>query len=303
MTGEKGLQVIGAGFSKTGTKTMHKVYEILGYGVNDSQENVYAHYKEWNQVWCGTKEDGRKAIRTLFGPGNKWGYDCTVDLPANALWQTLSDEFPEAKVVLVVRDDDRWINSLLNHIEVERKQFLEMWFHRQFGPLYRFVFNQSSDPIMTYMDFFRPMLIGPEDWRFSKSNADVLLSQYRAHNAAVKALVPKEKLLVYKIGEGWEPLCKFLGKPIPDVPFPHENRMGSVIEELTNDPHYIATMKRQFLGWGLRTLMLIGAFMAYRNPTLLPDCMEQGPYQFSLADNFWPTCGYLLAFFYFFKIA
>ena len=42
MTGEKGLLLIGTGFSKTGTKTMHKVYEILGYGVNDSQENVYA---------------------------------------------------------------------------------------------------------------------------------------------------------------------------------------------------------------------------------------------------------------------
>ena len=61
------------------------------------------------------------------------------------------------------------------------------------------------------------MLIGPEDWRFSKSNADVLLSHYRAHNAAVKALVPKEKLLVYKIGDGWEPLCKFLGKPVPGI--------------------------------------------------------------------------------------
>ena len=61
------------------------------------------------------------------------------------------------------------------------------------------------------------MLIGPEDWRFSKSNADVLLSHYRAHNASVKALVPKEKLLVYRIGEGWEPICKFLGKPIPGL--------------------------------------------------------------------------------------
>ena len=61
------------------------------------------------------------------------------------------------------------------------------------------------------------MLIGPEDWRFSKSNADVLLSHYRAHNAAVQALVPKEKLLVYKIGDGWEPLCKFLGKPVPGL--------------------------------------------------------------------------------------
>lgn len=61
------------------------------------------------------------------------------------------------------------------------------------------------------------MLLGPEDSRFLNSNADILLSKYRAHNAAVKALVPKEKLLIYRIGDGWEPLCKFLGKPIPGM--------------------------------------------------------------------------------------
>ena len=54
----------------------------FGFGVSnhstDRQLNWnFSHYKEWNQVWCGTKEDGRKAIRSLFGPGNKWGYDCT----------------------------------------------------------------------------------------------------------------------------------------------------------------------------------------------------------------------------------
>ena len=62
-----------------------------------------------------------------------------------------------------------------------------------------------------------PMLLGPEDSRFSNSNADILLSKYKAHNAAVKALVPKEKLLIYRIGDGWEPLCKFLDKPIPGM--------------------------------------------------------------------------------------
>ena len=62
-----------------------------------------------------------------------------------------------------------------------------------------------------------PMLLGPEDSRFSNSNADILLSKYKAHNAAVKALVPKKKLLIYRIGDGWEPLCKFLDKPIPGM--------------------------------------------------------------------------------------
>ena len=58
--------------------------------------------------------------------------------------------------------------------------------------------------------------------------------------------------------EGWEPICKFLGKPIPDQPFPHENRLGSVIDELANDPHYQATMKRQYIGWINRIIMLVG---------------------------------------------
>ena len=122
----------------------------------------FSHTKEWHTVFNGTKEEGRKAIRSLFGPKNKWGYDCTgkswftlileifisdfcktgpwskfckldgdqstltnskyktisVDLPANSLWQTLRDEFPEAKVILVVRDDQKWINSLQNHLVV-----------------------------------------------------------------------------------------------------------------------------------------------------------------------------------------
>ena len=66
-------------------------------------------------------------------------------------------------------------------------------------------------------------------------------ARYLQHNAAVRASVPKEQLLVYKVlsnlstwnikkpnltqvGGGWEQLCNFLGKPIPDAPWPHENK-------------------------------------------------------------------------------
>ena len=98
-------------------------------------------------MWCGTKEEGRKAIQSIFGQGNKWGYSATgkihltskldfgltkpnsevdskkllsisVDLPGVPLWQTLLDEFPEAKVVLVIRDENKWIQSAMNHTHV-----------------------------------------------------------------------------------------------------------------------------------------------------------------------------------------
>merc|ERR1712046_15702 len=150
-----------------------------------------------------------------------------------------------------------------------------MWFHRCFGPIYRWIFNHSSGPVTMYMDYFRTNLIGPEDPKFKKANADILLSAYRAHNAAIQALVPKEKLLVYRMGEGWEPLCKFLGKPIPNQPFPHENRLGSVIEELANDKHYQATMRRQHIGWLARVAMISAAVYLYKNPAALPAIMQK----------------------------
>jgi hypothetical protein len=47
---------------------------------------------------------------------------------------------------------------------------------------------------------------------------------YREHTAIINDLVPKEMLLEYKLGSGWEPLCAFLGKPVPDEPFPYLNK-------------------------------------------------------------------------------
>lgn len=82
------------------------------------------------------------------------------------------------------------------------------------------------------------MVIGPEARHANGVNLDVVLSKYRQHNLYVKSHCPKEQLLMYQLGDGWEPLCKFLNKPIPDVPFPHKNRMGSVIADLAVDPNY-----------------------------------------------------------------
>ena len=55
-------------------------------------------------------------------------------------------------------------------------------------------------------------------------NENQMRQRYRMHNAYVMATVPKERLLVYNLKEGWEPLCQFLGKDIPDIPVPHDNK-------------------------------------------------------------------------------
>jgi len=67
----------------------------------------------------------------------------------------------------------------------------------------------------------------------------VMKQRYKSHNLYVESAVPEEDLLIWNVKEGWEPLCKFLGKTIPKEPFPHDNKTG--------DMEYIGTMQNRFL--------------------------------------------------------
>ena len=55
-----------------------------------------------------------------------------------------------------------------------------------------------------------------------------LATQYEAHNAQVKAHVPADRLLVFNVKEGWAPLCAFLGKQVPNEPFPFVNESADL---------------------------------------------------------------------------
>jgi len=259
-----GLQVINASFNKTGTKTIHTALEILGHTVEDAQESVYRHYDVFERLWNG--EDAAKIFREVFGKNNKWGYTATCDIPCNALWETLADEFPESKVILVIRDEAKWLKSFEKFFHVEQTQFLEMGWHKLHRTIYQFLFPHSSKPMQVYMDYLRPLVLGPEPKKFYGYNATCILKNYREHNNYVVNKCPKDRLLIYKLGDGWEPLCKFLGEPIPKEEFPWSNRMGSVIAELAEHEDYIRVMKRQLLCFAIRLTMIGGAIYFYFNP-------------------------------------
>lgn len=282
-----GLQVINASFNKTGTKTIHTALEILGHTVEDAQEAIYSHHDVWAKLWAG--EPAGKLYRSIFAPNNKWGYTACCDTPCHVLWESLLDEFPEAKVLLVVRDEEKWINSFEKFFEAEQTQFLEMGWYRLYRPLYKFLFPHSSAPMEVYMDFLRPLCIGPEVSGFYGFNKTLCLKMYRQHNSYVLNHCPKDRLLVYKLDDGWEPLCKFLGEPVPKGDFPWSNRMGSVITELSNHPDYRKVMKRQFLNFGIRLAMIIGAIYLYTHPTAMPDCVA------TMLDETWKKVGAILA--------
>jgi hypothetical protein len=140
------------------------------------------------------------------------GYEATVDWPGASFWRELVARYPDAKVLLTVRDPERWYDSVRSTIHPAAR---------------------GSDPRMAALMKAMPQLgqgremVDDLIWRreFSGRGDDrgYAISVFTEHNAAVQREVPADRLLVYRVGDGWEPLCRFLGVPVPDEPFPHLN--------------------------------------------------------------------------------
>lgn len=193
----------------------------------------------------------RKTFDNLLGHRGA----CT-DQPAAIVAKELVEAYPEAKVVLVERDVDKWFKSYCDTVItasnspaipfVGRIDRDFIWPMAKISDLttehYLHVSGKRESWLMNNPAYF-------EQWR---QNAKAM---YLAHNAEVKRVTPPERLLLFKLEEGWEPLCKFLGKPVPDVPFPRVNDTEAVNELVAQ---YIAIgMKRGLLNIAKKALPVV----------------------------------------------
>lgn len=129
------------------------------------------------------------------------GYRATVDYPGCLYWRELAERYPEAKVLLSVRDPDAWFDSTQATI---------------FSPQMRQMF--SSSPVGVFLD--------KTVWAHYGDRIDdraFMTGEFERHVAEVERSIPPERLLVYRVGEGWDRLCEFLGVPVPTSPFPRTN--------------------------------------------------------------------------------
>lgn len=198
-----GVRVIGSGFGRTGTTSMKAALELLGFGRCYHMQEVFkrpSHARAWGQWRPGTLLD----LDQLFA---KFG--AAVDFPASLIYDQLLDRFPHAKVVHTVRDPDRWYDSTAETIYRARDVFRS-------APL-RFI-PQIRD-LYEMLDFV--IWDGLFDGRFEER--DHAISVYQQWTRQVIATVPAERLLIFHVADGWEPLCGFLDVPVPDRPFPRVN--------------------------------------------------------------------------------
>jgi hypothetical protein len=190
------LQVIGSGLGRTGTKSLQSALGMLGLGPCHHMVEVWAH-PESMELWIQAA-DGAPVWDAIFAD-----YRSAVDFPAAAYWKVLSGHYPQAKVIHTVRDRDNWYESTQATIFAPD------------GPVERAV--NSDSPVGAFFRSFLPDLLPHlHDRAF-------LLDYFDRHDAEVRAQIPSGRLLVYEVGQGWGPLCEFLGVPVPAEPYPSEN--------------------------------------------------------------------------------
>jgi hypothetical protein len=195
------LELIGAGLGRTGTLSLKAALERLGYRPCYHMIEVLTAAERARQ-WLEPTQSGSYDWDAIFD-----GYRATVDWPAAAFWRELVDRYPDARVVLSRRDADRWYESMMNTIypvmtQAPREQAPEV-FHDFHEMVYALIFERT----------FQGRLGDPVHAK----------RVFEEHNQAVIDAIPASRLLVYQPGDGWEPICRFLGVPVPDEDFPHLN--------------------------------------------------------------------------------
>lgn len=199
------MEVISVGFLRTGTTSMKLALEELGFGpcyhlkelVNEPSRSA-----EWLAV---AKDPDSADWKRMYAT-----YNSAVGTPTTTFWRHVIDAFPTAKVIVTVRDPNEWYDSATRTIG----EALE-------PPLLIRMLTWRPERGPDLLDEVQRMAREHEGGQFTDRAEAV--AAFERHIADVRAHVPADRLLLYRVRDGWEPLCAFLGVPVPTTPFPREN--------------------------------------------------------------------------------
>ncbi len=194
------LSVIGAGFGRTGTLSLRIALDRLGLGPCHHMLEVFEHPEHidaWERAAGGDPADWDGLFR---------GYRSAVDWPACAFYRELAERYPEAGVVLTLRDPGRWYRSAAETI-----------FPVMTGS------PAGDDPVALAQARMAREVIAERTFGGRVDDRAHAIAVYERHAEEVRLTIPPGRLLVYQVAEGWGPLCRFLGLSEPAEPFPRAN--------------------------------------------------------------------------------
>jgi hypothetical protein len=207
------MKVIGVGGPRTGTASLKDALEILGFGRCYHMEWLFNHQEDL-KYWHELFDTGKTDFDRLFQ-----GCQSTVDFPGYLNYKALYKQYPDAKFILNYRDPEAWYESAKHTVHSvtpqtipqKLKMLRKMIFSRRFRRL-----AQSFRLVEKYL--------WKGKYRGNFNDREQTLEIFRSFYDEVKNTIPTDQLLVYKIADGWGPLCEFLDVPVPKENFPHKNQ-------------------------------------------------------------------------------
>ncbi|XP_078482892.1 uncharacterized protein LOC144743292 [Ciona intestinalis] len=245
------MKVIMTGMPKTGTKTMCSALRILGYKVYDFEEQFWylgTQFIKALDEGCTTEE-----IREMLQD-----VDAVTDMPACVLWEEILRAFPDAKLIHMERaSDEDWGRSYKKQMLVARAN-IALRFITPLTPTGRKLrhFLNSMVRAVCSMQPFYP-------WKEPTYNSPFCKLRYREHNSHVRMAAPKEQIIYFKHSDGWEPLCKFLGVPVPSVPYPHRNKGGEIVDEIVEESVIFKQIRKELTQLFTFAMLFIGVILFY----------------------------------------
>jgi Sulfotransferase domain len=199
------LKIIGAGMGRTGTASLKVALEALDIGRCYHMSEVLKN-PEFTKDWINAAE-GNADWDRIFS-----GYSATADNPACNYWKELAAWYPDAKVILTIRDADKWFDSTNETIHsVEFAGFMK---NSPFGEMVQKTIWDRMENRM--------------------QNREYMVRFFTDRSAEIMASIAPERLLVYQVSDGWGPLCEFLDVHVPDMEFPRINSRNETKELLAN---------------------------------------------------------------------
>lgn len=192
------IKIIGLGLGRTGTYSLKTALEELQFGPCHHMERVAKNMPVQLPLW-------NKILDTKTGFDDAYeGMQSTVDWPTAAFYEELYAEYPDAKFILTHRSKESWAES--------------------FGStIYKLLAGRDDTPPAVQEWLNMVVRVLDKTGFVMDLDYDGLAAQFEAHNKAVQELIPKEKLLVYQVKEGWQSLCEFLDVDVPKTQFPRTN--------------------------------------------------------------------------------
>lgn len=200
---EEGLRVVGAGFGRTGTMSLKAALDQLGFGPTYHMTEVSknpSHARLWNAAAAGRPVDWDE----LF-----YDYHSSVDWPGAHYYKVLMDVYPQAKIILTVRDSNAWYRSMCNTLFSLETSIAEA--------------GRGHDVLTAAAGTLYDNRIWHDTFNGRFEDRTAAIATFERHNQEVQDCVAPERLLVFDVSSGWDPLCEFLEVQEPNEPFPRVN--------------------------------------------------------------------------------